>query len=119
MGGSARGSFDGRVIIAPDAQKTEVSQICKTILSSDLSKMDARPQLEIYADDVKASHGTTTGHIDESLLFYIQQRGISKKIAYKLLLKAFLEDVTQHFNSKIKKAEADKMLESFLNNFMI
>ncbi|MBQ9340325.1 MAG: SufD family Fe-S cluster assembly protein [Paludibacteraceae bacterium] len=90
---SARGSFYGELVIAKDAQKTEAHQTNRNILLSPNARMDTKPQLEIYADDVKASHGATTGQLDAAALFYMQQRGIALQDARRMLLHAFLSDV--------------------------
>ena len=89
----AKGSFRGELKIQPDAQKSEAYQTNRNILLSRQADMLTEPQLEIYADDVKASHGATTGQLDESSLFYMQQRGIGRNTATKLLLEAFFEEV--------------------------
>lgn len=89
----ARGSFYGELKVQPDAQKTEAHQTNRNILLSPTAKMRTMPQLEIYADDVKCSHGATTGQLDSAALFYMQQRGISEASARRLLLVAFLSDV--------------------------
>lgn len=89
----AKASFRGELKILPDAQLTEAYQTNRNILLSHQADMLTEPQLEIYADDVKASHGATTGQLDESALFYMQQRGISRDTATKLLLEAFFEEV--------------------------
>lgn len=89
----ATGSFYGELKVMPDAQKTEAHQTNRNILLSRSARMNTKPQLEIYADDVKCSHGATTGQLDEQALFYMQQRGISRQTAQRLLLTAFLQDV--------------------------
>ena len=91
--GSSRFDFHGKIIVAPDGQKTESFQTNRNILLSREAKMRTRPQLEIYADDVKCSHGATTGQLDPNALFYLQQRGIPLAEAQRLLLQAFFEDV--------------------------
>lgn len=88
-----KGSFRGELKIQPDAQQTEAYQTNRNILLSRQADMLTEPQLEIYADDVKASHGATTGQLDESALFYMQQRGIGRDVATKLLLEAFFDEV--------------------------
>ena len=88
-----KGSFRGELKILPNAQQTEAHQTNRNILLSRQAEMLTEPQLEIYADDVKASHGATTGQLDESALFYMQQRCISRDTATKLLLEAFLSEV--------------------------
>ncbi|MBO4621954.1 MAG: SufD family Fe-S cluster assembly protein [Paludibacteraceae bacterium] len=90
---SSHASFYGELKVLPDAQKTEAFQTNRNILLSPKAKMRTRPQLEIYADDVKCSHGATTGQLDSNALFYLQQRGIPLDEARRLLLRAFFEDV--------------------------
>ena len=89
----AKGSFRGELKIQPDAQQTEAYQTNRNILLFRQAEMITEPQLEIYADDVKASHGATTGQLDESALFYMQQRCIDRDTAAKLLLCAFFDEV--------------------------
>ena len=91
----AQGAFVGELIVAPHAQHTEAMQTNRNVLLSSTATMHTQPQLEIYADDVKCSHGATTGQIDESALFYMQQRGIAPDEARRLLLAAFFHDVLQ------------------------
>ena len=93
-GGSSRVTFDGRIIVAPDAQKTEAYQENHNILLSDDAHVETTPQLEIYADDVKCSHGATIGRLDEDALFYMRTRGIPEKEARVLQMLSFLAPVT-------------------------
>lgn len=86
-------SFYGELVVAANAQKTEAQQTNRNLLLSPKAKMRTRPQLEIYADDVKCSHGATTGQLDPQALFYLQQRGIALRDAQRLLLQAFFEEV--------------------------
>lgn len=90
---NSRGRFVGDLKIVQDAQKTEAHQTNRNLLLSDAAEMRTQPQLEIYADDVKATHGASTGQLDESALFYMQQRGIDKQKARQLLVAAFMKDV--------------------------
>ncbi|RMH23049.1 MAG: Fe-S cluster assembly protein SufD [Gammaproteobacteria bacterium] len=90
---AARGVFNGRVVVHAGADKTDASQSNKNLLLSSRAEMDTKPELEIYADDVKCSHGATVGQIDEDRLFYLQSRGIDSETARILLIFAFLEDV--------------------------
>ena len=92
---ASKASFKGELKILPDAQRVEAYQTNRNILLSRQAEMTTEPQLEIYADDVKASHGATTGQLDESALFYMQQRCISRESARKLLLCAFFDDVVR------------------------
>ena len=90
---SARGHFVGDLKIVPDAQQTEAHQTNRNLLLSETAEMRTQPQLEIYADDVQATHGASTGQLDESALFYMQQRGIGKNKARQLLVNAFMKEV--------------------------
>lgn len=92
------GVFNGKVYVQIDAQKTIAFQKCANILLSDDAQMNTKPELEIYADDVKCSHGTTTGQLDEEALFYLKSRGLGEENARRLLTTAFIGDVI----SKIK-----------------
>jgi len=89
----ATGAFNGRILVRPDAQKTLAYQTNNNILMSDEAKMNSKPQLEIYADDVRCSHGATTGQLDEDALFYMQSRGIPRQEARLLMLYAFAHEV--------------------------
>jgi Fe-S cluster assembly protein SufD len=91
----ATGTFGGRIIVARNAQKTEAYQNNRNLLGSHTCRMYSKPQLEIYADDVKCSHGMTTGQLDEAALFYMQSRGIPAEEAIILLKFAFTDDVIQ------------------------
>lgn len=94
------GVFNGKVIVAADAQKIEAYQQNKNIILSREATMNAKPELEIFADDVKCSHGTTTGQFDEEAIFYLQTRGISKESAKKLLIEAFADEVIDKVDSE-------------------
>ena len=89
---NARGVFQGKILVRKDAQKTDGHQLNKVLLLSEGSEIDAKPELEIYADDVKCSHGATSGELDEEQLFYLRARGIKEAEARDLLVAAFLED---------------------------
>ncbi|HSC06533.1 MAG TPA: Fe-S cluster assembly protein SufD [Steroidobacteraceae bacterium] len=90
---SARGVFNGRIVVHPGAPKSESQQSSRTLLLSEQAEIDARPQLEILTDDVKCSHGATTGQLDENVLFYLLSRGLDPQTARALLIHAFLGDV--------------------------
>ena len=90
---NSKGDFLGELVIKPDAQHVDAQQNNRNLLLSKTATMRTRPQLEIYADDVQASHGASTGQLDEAALFYMQQRGISKEKARQLLVGAFMKDV--------------------------
>jgi Fe-S cluster assembly protein SufD len=93
LGGRARGVFRGRVIVRPDAQKTRAEQSSANILLSEGAKIDAKPQLEIWADDVKCSHGASIGRLDENALFFLRSRGIGEAAARDLLVQGFAAEV--------------------------
>jgi len=89
LDGHAHGVFHGRIIVHKDAQKTDAKQTNRNLLLSDTAQIDTKPQLEIYADDVKCTHGATIGQIEENALFYLRSRGIDEASARRLLLMAF------------------------------
>lgn len=91
----SRGHFAGDLKIVPDAQKTEAHQTNRNLLLSETATMRTQPQLEIYADDVQATHGAGTGQLDESALFYMQQRGIDRQKARRILVGAFMKEVIE------------------------
>ncbi len=95
--GKSTGVFNGKIFVREDAQKTNAFQSCKNVLLSEDASMNTKPQLEIWADDVKCSHGTTTGQLNDDALFYMQARGISKDSARALLTLAFAQDVIDKF----------------------
>jgi Fe-S cluster assembly protein SufD len=87
--------FDGRVFVAKDAQKTNAAMSNKNLLLSDSAEVDAKPQLEINADDVKCSHGTTVGQIEPEMLFYLRSRGISAPAARRMLCLGFAGEIIE------------------------
>ncbi len=105
------GVFNGKIFVRKDAQKTNAYQSSKNILLSDDGTINTKPQLEIYADDVKCSHGTSTGKIEEEAMFYLNARGIGKESAKKLLLNAFASEVTD----KIKVDSLKELVNQKLN----
>jgi len=88
----ASGVFNGKIMVHKDAQKTNAFQANNNILLSDYASIDTKPQLEIYADDVKCSHGCTIGQLDEEAMFYLRARGIPQKEARAMLMYAFCTD---------------------------
>ncbi|MDH3252267.1 MAG: Fe-S cluster assembly protein SufD [Ignavibacteria bacterium] len=93
LDGNARGVFNGKIFVRKDAQKTDAKQTNKTLLLSDEATIDTKPQLEIFADDVKCTHGATVGQLDEDQVFYLRSRGIGLDDARDLLTNAFASDV--------------------------
>ncbi|HEY1038942.1 MAG TPA: SufD family Fe-S cluster assembly protein, partial [Bacteroidia bacterium] len=102
--------FNGKIMVRRDAQKTNAYQSSKNILMSDDASIYTKPQLEIFADDVKCSHGTSTGKVDEDALFYLKARGIGDASARKLLLQAFAQEL-------IDKVELPQLQEKILQSF--
>jgi Fe-S cluster assembly protein SufD len=88
-----RGVFQGKIVVAKDAQKSDGHQMSRALLLSDQAEMDTKPELEIFADDVKCSHGATTGDLDTDALFYLRARGIDEKEARALLIGGFLDEI--------------------------
>ncbi len=114
--GKARGVFNGKVLVRPDAQKTNAFQQNSTLLLSPQAVMDAKPQLEIFADDVRCSHGATIGQLDETSVFYLRTRGLSAKEARRLLQFAFLAEVLDNMPDEpvreaVKQLVHDKLYE--------
>lgn len=95
-GGEAVGEFCGLVYVAPDAQHTDARQQNRNILLSETARITTRPQLEIYADDVKCSHGATVGQMDSDAILYMRQRGLSEAQARRLQIEGFAGDVIRH-----------------------
>ena len=105
------GAFTGKIHVHPDAQKTEAYQSNNNILLSDTAKIHTKPQLEIYADDVKCSHGATVGQLDKDALFYLQSRGIPKEESRLLLMDAFAHDVI----SRIKQPSLHERISDLVS----
>ena len=111
---SGVGVFNGKVFVRKDAQKTNAYQSNKNIVLSDTATINAKPQLEIFADDVKCSHGATTGQLNEEELFYLRTRGIGEYNAKKLLLYAFISEVIDEVKIEPLKNYLDKLLHEKL-----
>lgn len=110
----SKGVFRGRIIVAKDAQKTDSKQTNNNLLLSDDASINTKPQLEIYADDVKCTHGATIGQLDEKAIFYLRARGISKSVAYSMLIYAFAGEICQRIKAEELKQEMNKYLFSRL-----
>jgi Fe-S cluster assembly protein SufD len=108
---TSTGAFNGKIHVHPDAQKTEAFQTNNNILLSDTARMYTKPRLEIYADDVKCSHGATVGQLDEGALFYLQSRGISREEGRLMLMDAFTWDVI----SKIKQPSLQERITDLVS----
>ncbi|MCQ2302291.1 MAG: Fe-S cluster assembly protein SufD [Bacteroidales bacterium] len=103
--------FNGHVYVAPGAQKTDAQQNNSNILLTSTAKINTQPFLEIYADDVKCSHGTSTGQLDQEAMFYMRQRGISKANARMLLMYAFAAEVSNHIGNDMLREHIDDMIK--------
>jgi Fe-S cluster assembly protein SufD len=114
VGGHARAVFNGRIRVRPDAQKTDSKQTNKTLLLSDDAQIHTKPQLEIFANDVKCTHGATVGQLSEDALFYLRARGIGLDDARSLLIRAFATDVTGRIGVEPVRAELDRLLAARL-----
>jgi Fe-S cluster assembly protein SufD len=114
MDGKSSGIFNGKIFVRKDAQKTNAYQSNKNILIGEQSSANTKPQLEIFADDVKCSHGCTIGKLDEDALFYLRARGISKKNAQAMLLHAFALDVLEQLKIEPLKHHVDEMISKRL-----
>ena len=108
---TASSVFVGKIYVAEDAQKTDAYQSNKNVLISEDAKAVSKPQLEIYADDVSCTHGSTTGQLDEEALFFMQARGIGKETARMLLLKAFVIDVIETIENDAYKNMVHRLVE--------
>ena len=107
----ATGIFNGHVYVAPNAQKTDAHQNNSNIILTPKAKINSQPFLEIYADDVKCSHGTSTGQLDQEAMFYMRQRGISKANARILLMYAFAAEVSNHIGNEMLHEHIDDMIK--------
>jgi Fe-S cluster assembly protein SufD len=115
MDGESTGIFNGKIFVRKDAQKTNAYQSNKNILLGEKATANTKPQLEIFADDVKCSHGCTVGRLDEEALFYLRARGIGEKSAKALLLHAFAVDVLEHIKHEQLRTHVDRLISERLD----
>ncbi|MDQ2930805.1 MAG: Fe-S cluster assembly protein SufD [Gemmatimonadota bacterium] len=114
LSGAAHGVFNGKVYVYPIAQKTDGKQTNNNLLLSERARIDTKPQLEIYADDVRCTHGATVGRLDEMALFYMKSRGVSTDAATRLLTYAFAADVLETIEVQAVRSELERAtLERF------
>ena len=107
---SSKAAYQGKIFVGQDAQKTDGYQLSKAILLNENSEFNAKPELEIYADDVKCSHGSASGSLNENSIFYLRSRGLNYKEAKHLLIKGFLLDVIEKItDQEIKNLIKTKM----------
>ena len=114
LDGKSHGVFHGRIIVHKDAQKTDAKQTNRNLLLSDDAQIDTKPQLEIYADDVKCTHGATIGQIEENALFYLRSRGIDERSARKLLLLAFANECLDRMKEEPVRSHIEGLINSHL-----
>lgn len=112
---NATAVFNGKIFVQKDAQKTNAFQSNKNLLLSDNATVNTKPQLEIFADDVKCSHGCTVGQLDEEAFFYLRSRGISEKAAKSLLIHAFAIDILDHIKPEAIRNYVDKLISERLD----
>jgi Fe-S cluster assembly protein SufD len=113
--GDSKGVFNGKIMVRPDAQKIDAFQSNNNLLLSENSTIDSKPQLEIYADDVKCSHGCTIGQLDKDALFYMRSRGIGLEEAKVILTYAFASEAIEKITVDQVKLLAQKLLSKKLN----
>jgi len=114
LDGSGRVVFDGHIVVARDAQKTDAVLSNRNLMLARSAEVDTKPQLEIYADDVKCSHGTTVGELDPDMLFYLRSRGIPADQAKQMLCQGFAQEVFDTMASQALRARAGQLLASRL-----
>ncbi len=108
---SSKGVFQGKIFVDHKAQKTDGYQLSKSLLLDKDAEFDAKPELEIYADDVKCSHGSTSGNLDENSIFYLMSRGLSYKQSKKLLVDGFLNDAIEKITNQDVKKYIKKLMK--------
>jgi Fe-S cluster assembly protein SufD len=110
-GERGRGVFNGKVIVRPGAQKTDARQSSRNLLLAAGAEIDTKPELEIYADDVKCSHGATTGQLDAAALFYLRSRGLDEAAARTLLIRAFAASIVSSIRPLALRSHIEKLLD--------
>ena len=110
LSSDGKGVYQGKIFVKDIAQKTNAYQLSKAMMLSDNSEFDSKPELEIYADDVKCSHGSTSGSVDEDSIYYLMTRGLNRKESVKLLVDGFLNEVIDMIKSNsIRKFVQNKL----------
>jgi Fe-S cluster assembly protein SufD len=102
--------FHGRILVRQPAQKTDAKQTNKNLLLSETATIDTKPQLEIYADDVKCTHGATIGQLNEESIFYLRSRGIDAPTARRMLIHAFAGEIIERIRYTPAREELDKLI---------
>ncbi len=118
IGGHARGVFHGKIVVRPDAQKTDAKQTNKALLLSDHAQINSKPQVEIFANDVKCTHGAAVGQRDDDAVFYLRARGIGSDAARRMLIEAFVGDVLGRVRIPTLRAALETSLKSRLDQMI-
>ena len=117
LSSESKGVYQGKIYVKDVAQKTDAYQLSKALLLDDNAEFNSKPELEIYADDVKCSHGSSSGNIDQDSLHYLMTRGLNRKDSTKLLIKGFLNDITEIIKSSTIKKFIENKLEQQINGY--
>ena len=115
LSSDSKGVYQGKIYVKEIAQKTDAYQLSKALLLNDNAEFNSKPELEIYADDVKCSHGSSSGNIDQDSLHYLMTRGLSRDDSIKLLIKGFLGDIIEFIKSPSIKKFIESKLEQQIN----
>ena len=110
LAGQSHAVFNGKIVVRQDAQKTDSKQTNKNLVLSEDAVIDTKPELQIWADDVRCTHGATIGQLDSESLFYLQSRGIGKKEARSLLTYAFAQDIVDRIKVQSLRDSLEKIL---------
>ena len=114
LGGNSRGVFNGFIRVRQDAQKTNAQQFNPNLLISDGAQINTKPTLEISADDVKCTHGSTVGRLDEDALFYLRARGVDERSARQMLTIAFASEITKAIPQESLRAQVERLVAAKL-----
>jgi Fe-S cluster assembly protein SufD len=112
----SHGVFNGKIFVRQDAQKTNAKQTNRNLLLSEDASIDTKPQLEIFADDVKCTHGATVGQLNDEALFYLRARGIGLEQARRMLIRAFANDVVERVSIAPAREQLDRLLQDRFAN---
>jgi Fe-S cluster assembly protein SufD len=110
LDGHSKGVFHGRILVQKSAQKTDAKQTNKNLLLSEDATVDTKPQLEIYADDVKCTHGATVGQLNEESIFYLRARGIGVETARRMLIHAFAGEIIERIRHITAREELNQLV---------
>ena len=117
LSSDGKGVYQGKIYVKDIAQKTNAYQLSKALLLSDNSEFNSKPELEIYADDVKCSHGATSGSVDEDSIYYLMTRGLNRKESVKLLIDGFLNEVVNMIKSNSVKEFVKSKLQGQIHEY--